>query len=181
MLHCLGEEVLQPGDALLVGGDFNSLPGSGACRLLSEGALPADHADLLQAPDAGALYGPGGPAAPPGLAGGLRSAYAALQGTEPELTWAAGCAGAEEHGTLDYLWFSPGLLEPVPGSLLPTPTLGEARAEGSGLLGSGVPSDHAPVGAVFRPAAPPEEDAVVVVEEAASPRRAPCWGACPGS
>merc|ERR1712232_1188412 len=39
------ENVVEPSDSLIVGGDFNSMPTSGVYELLSKGALPAGHPD----------------------------------------------------------------------------------------------------------------------------------------
>jgi mRNA deadenylase 3'-5' endonuclease subunit Ccr4 len=44
MLHEL-RHVVEAGDCLVVGGDFNSMPSSGVYKLLSTGALAADHED----------------------------------------------------------------------------------------------------------------------------------------
>jgi len=137
MLRHLHEHVLQAGDALLIGGDFNSMPSSGVYQLLSTGALEAQHPDASVA-DVPALCG--GEGFRTGL--DLSSAYCAVNGSEPEFTTKA----PDFAGTIDYLWYSKGRLSPEPGTALRTPTPEEGGAEGGGIPNSEIPSDHVPLG-----------------------------------
>eukprot|EP00927_Polykrikos_kofoidii_P067738 TRINITY_DN63187_c0_g1_i1.p1 TRINITY_DN63187_c0_g1~~TRINITY_DN63187_c0_g1_i1.p1 ORF type:complete len:585 (+),score=81.24 TRINITY_DN63187_c0_g1_i1:36-1790(+) len=140
----LDGNVLREGEALVLAGDFNSLPESGVYEFLSTGALPARHPHAKAAANSNV---------PPlcsarGFQTGLRlaSVYAALHSVEPELT----TKSPEFGGTLDYIWYARDVLEPVAGTALPTPNTHEASVEGGGLPNSEVPSDHVPIGAAFR-------------------------------
>ena len=146
LLSRLEAGVVQPGDALLLCGDFNSLPASGVHELVTTGSLPLDH-EHARAPDVrirpplpgGGFGGVGGGGWKHGLQ--LSSAYETL-GSEPHLTNKT----PEFEGTIDYVFASPEL---VPRGALPTPTSEEAAREGGGLPSSLVPSDHVPLGVSF--------------------------------
>jgi endonuclease/exonuclease/phosphatase family metal-dependent hydrolase len=140
------EEFCRPagGDAVVICGDFNSTPDSGLYQLLASGTLPHDHAHAVPKDTTlPAILGPAG-LLQHGL--GLQSAYAA-GGCEPGAT---NVKGAPENfaACLDYVFASAHLGPPV--ACLPVPSLDELRAEGGGLPSSRIPSDHVPIGAVFR-------------------------------
>jgi len=146
--------VCQDGDAILIGGDFNSTPTSGVYELLRLGRLAATHPDATpKNPEIPSLCGAAG-FSTGGLV--LQSAYAELQKAEPEFTTFIGSPPGREgqqlgfNGTLDYLWYAQGTLEPIARTALSLPTAEEASAEGGGLPNSEIPSDHVPLAAVFR-------------------------------
>lgn len=140
LLQHLRGQIFQKGDALLIGGDFNSMPSSGVYQLLSTGALEARHPD---ASVAGVLP----LCSPQGFHTGLElvSAYLAVNGSEPEFTTKA----PDFSGTIDYLWYLKGTLSPEQGTALKMPTAEEAGAEGGGVPNSEIPSDHVPLGVAF--------------------------------
>jgi mRNA deadenylase 3'-5' endonuclease subunit Ccr4 len=97
LLSRLESSVVQPGDALVLAGDFNSLPESGVRELCVNGVLPLSH-EHAHAPDAKlrppltSLPARAGAASstvrPSGYAHGLHlaSAYESVDGHEPQLT-----------------------------------------------------------------------------------------------
>ena len=103
LLSRLEASVVQPGDALLLCGDFNSLPCSGVHELCTTGSLPLDH-EHARAPDV-RIRPPLPSSASP--SGGFRhtlqlsSAYGAL-GEEPPLTNKT----PDFSGTIDYVFHS---------------------------------------------------------------------------
>jgi mRNA deadenylase 3'-5' endonuclease subunit Ccr4 len=139
------ETIVQKGESLVIGGDFNSQPTGGAYEYLSKGVLLADHPDVCPKDAAlEKLCGDAGYQTPFKLC----SAYAALCGFEPEFTTKEGISPDRPEavafsGTLDYLWYSAGSLQPLTGTALPTPTIEEAS---DGLPNAEIPSDHIPLG-----------------------------------
>jgi endonuclease/exonuclease/phosphatase family metal-dependent hydrolase/8-oxo-dGTP pyrophosphatase MutT (NUDIX family) len=137
---------------VIVCGDFNSFPDSGAYALLTEGQLGPYHPHANPSEDAGIEP----VLAPNSLlthALGLRSAYKTVSGAEPTATNAKGPSPFDPdgfRGCLDYI-FTSGGLEPVRVVAVDAE---ELAREGGGLPNSGSPSDHIPIGAVLRIAAP---------------------------
>ena len=81
---------------------------------------------------------------------GLRSAYKTVNGQEPPVTNAKGISTVEPDGfkgCLDYIFYSPGLFAVDVVSL---DMVEDLTQEGGGLPNSESPSDHIPLGAVFR-------------------------------
>ena len=72
---------LAGGDAYVLAGDFNVVPGSAPYRLLTTANLPPNDPAYPPPPRDGGSAG-----WVPGLAEGLRSAYAGANGAEPEFT-----------------------------------------------------------------------------------------------
>merc|ERR1712050_547735 len=141
------ENVVQQGDSLIIGGDFNSTPTSGVYELLSKGMLGADHPDVFPK-DVQVLKLCGAEGYRSNLK--LASAYATLLGAEPEFTTFEGISPQSPEkvpfsGTLDYLWYSHDALQPVPDSALCTPSREYALQE-NGIPSSEIPSDHVPLG-----------------------------------
>jgi mRNA deadenylase 3'-5' endonuclease subunit Ccr4 len=140
--------IVQEGDTLMLGGDFNSQPTGGAYEYLSKGSLSADHPDVLPK-DANVqkLCGDSGYQ----TCFNLGSAYAALCGSEPHFTTKEGIAPNSPldytfvpfSGTLDYLWYSTETLQPVPGTSLQMPYSAEVS---EGFPNAEIPSDHLPLG-----------------------------------
>lgn len=142
------DRIVQEGDSVVIGGDFNSMPSSGVYSLLHSGHLPADHEDCCPKDDkVPKLCDRNGFISPLSLS----SAYAVSCKNEPEFTTVCGASpGTPEassfSGTLDYIWYSPQTLVLVPESALRMPTFEEASRENGGLPNSIIPSDHVPIG-----------------------------------
>lgn len=87
---------------LIFAGDFNARPGSGSYQLLSSGFLPHDSSWLT--------YSPGKQSTTIDMKHHLQlaSAYANSLRGEPEFTHHA---SATLRGTIDYLWYTPSLLQ----------------------------------------------------------------------
>lgn len=126
---------LPPSGAVILCGDFNSLPDSGVCEFLGNGSIPAGHADFL-----GHTYEP--------YTGegcrhnaNLRNAYSLLT-EETELD--AGATPFTNYtpnffGTIDYIWYRPTTLS-VTGILGSIPT--DYIKQLVGLPSQHFPSDH---------------------------------------
>jgi CCR4-NOT transcription complex subunit 6 len=115
-----------PKAALIVCGDFNSLPGSGVCTLLEDGRIPPDHADFQEFnyepyTSQGASHSLN-----------LKNAYADLSLNFTSLT-------PTFMGVIDYIWFCPNKLK-VAGCLGPVPF--DYVKQIVGLPSEHLPSDH---------------------------------------
>lgn len=126
--------------AIIVCGDFNSLPGSGVCSFLETGTVPPDHSDFMQHnyepyTTEGAVHGLS-----------LRNAYASA----PEPLIFTNFT-PNFLGVIDYIWFKPGPLT-VTGCLAPVST--EYVKQVVGLPTQHLPSDHISLLVEFRIEAP---------------------------
>jgi CCR4-NOT transcription complex subunit 6 len=118
-------------------GDYNSEPDSGAIQLIKSGTLPVTHPHCtVDEEDVRFPFEALSSAVP------LRSAYESVLGAEPNFTNVT----ADYQGTLDYIFSNQGL---VPLSVLGLPSLSECREE-AGLPSSKHPSDHLPIAATFK-------------------------------
>ena len=136
------KKCLLENEALLICGDFNSMPGSGVYDFMSHGLLLAGHPDLIPKDPAIAPIFP-----PAGISHdlALSSTFVSVNGAEPALT---NLKGPPENfmACLDYIWHNQHL---KPVSVMPVPSFTDMSQENGNLLNSKNPSDHLPLGASF--------------------------------
>jgi len=148
-LMCQMEKLIPPDMPLILGGDMNSLFGSGAYRLVTEGVLSSldPHAQIdvhdaeigIQMPFEKFYHGRP-----------LRSAYRDVLGGEPLFTNFTG-EPKSFAGTLDYIFYSGGLKGPgqlTADCVMMIPSIEECQKE-IALPNSIYPSDHLPLTACF--------------------------------
>lgn len=128
--------VVHPKAAIIVCGDFNSLPGSGVCTFLETGSVAPDHADFMEHTyepytTEGAFHSLG-----------LRNAYSSAPDPMTFTSFTPMFLGV-----IDYIWFRPGILS-VSGSLGPIPT--DYARQIVGMPSQHLPSDHVSLLAEFR-------------------------------
>jgi CCR4-NOT transcription complex subunit 6 len=122
---------------VVLSGDYNSKPDSGAIQLVKSGTLPVDHPDC-SVDEAEVRF----PFEALSSELHLRSSYESVLGAEPKFT----NVKANFAATLDYVFYNQGL---VPLCVLGLPSLSECREE-AGLPSSKHPSDHLPIAATFK-------------------------------
>jgi len=140
------------GDPLVVCGDFNSLPGSGAYQLVTTGKIEEGHPDACPPLPYGDAWDCKDNLKP------MASAYATAYGEEPKLTnksvrkfeWPGSELNAFS-GTLDYLFYTPDTLEvsdalPVPDAHQQLDFSDEVKSFPTATL----PSDHVKIAATFQ-------------------------------
>lgn len=120
---------------MVYAGDFNFTPASPMYALVTQGSVPGTE-PALPAP-----YSPAEAWLPSAIPSPLVSAYAQVNGKEPEFTNHTQSANGKFTGTLDYLFLSKAGVRAESVDALPT------LAEAEPAPNEHIPSDHWPIAA----------------------------------